>query len=65
MSDERNCATCAHRSAWDGSCLKMGYQCSTEARYGGECKRKGEFTLWEPRRPLLRRVIRFFVGVKG
>lgn len=68
MSDERNCATCAHRHGlvrefW--KCQATGWFCSTEAKYGGICRRTSGFALWEPRRPIQQRVIRFFVGAKA
>jgi hypothetical protein len=69
MTDERNCATCAHRHGefrefWQ--CQATGLYCNVEARHGGDCIKKGkEFSLWQPRRSFVRRVIRFFVGAKG
>lgn len=68
MSDERNCATCAHRygsvrTYWQ--CQATGFFCSTETKCGGVCAKGGVMRLWEPRRPWYRRLIRFFIGVKA
>lgn len=66
MSDERNCGTCAHRIGILGwECIATRYFCSTETKYGGNCRNKSGFQLWEPRRPLHRRVIRVFTGAKA
>jgi len=68
MMDERNCATCAHRwglfrDFW--KCTATGHFCENEAAHFGRCTKGNDFPFWEPRRPLLRRIARFFAGTNS
>ena len=65
-ADEKGCHTCAHRYSWSGwnICLRTGWQCETEMMSDSwECG--PGLKLWEPRRSLARRIIRFFFGARG
>ncbi|WP_147215835.1 hypothetical protein [Ralstonia sp. TCR112] len=68
MSDEQNCSTCAHRRGfiygfWH--CVRTGWYCDVEVKHGGRCQTGSRLSLWEPRAPLHRRVIRIFTGMKA
>ena len=66
MTDEQNCATCAHRygalrTYW--RCQAVGFFCDIEMQRGGKCSNGNDLLLWTPRRSLRQRFMRLIFGV--